>query len=80
MPLGCISDPVGEILVRMNKKRQQIVNKLVSIGIVEDRKLLRKPRSRKRQEEEDEDDAEAPVHIGANDGKTHIRKCVTSSK
>lgn len=66
-------DPVGEIMVRINKPRQQIVNKLLAIGAVEDRKLLRKPRSRKKPAAPglSDDEGEA-VHIGANNGKKQI--------
>lgn len=56
-------DVVGEIMVRMNKTRKQIVDKLIELGLVEDRKTLRKPRQRRAGRNDLEDDGDR-VHIG----------------
>jgi len=40
-------DVAGEIMLKLDRPRRHIVNKLVELGLVEDRKLLRKKRKRK---------------------------------
>lgn len=52
-------DVVGEIMLKIDRSRRQIVDKLVELGTVEDRKILHKSRRKKY-------DKDAPLHIGAH--------------
>lgn len=68
------TDCVGEIMLKMDRSRPQIVNKLVELGLVDDRKKLRKPPNRKKRNDREDNSDEEPVHIGApheEEGRTH---------
>lgn len=52
-------------MVRMNKTRKQIVNKLVQLELVDDRKTLRKPRQTKKGRSCEGIEGE-PVHVGGH--------------